>query len=43
LEATIVTSSVRTALRAAAWPFSAGAWSELKARQPGMMLLIALA
>jgi Cu2+-exporting ATPase len=25
------------------WPFLTGAWSELKARQPGMMLLIALA
>ena len=25
------------------WPFLSGAWSELRARQPGMMLLIALA
>jgi Cu2+-exporting ATPase len=25
------------------WPFLTGAWSELRARQPGMMLLIALA
>ena len=25
------------------WPFLSGGWSELKARQPGMMLLIALA
>ena len=25
------------------WPFLAGAWSELRAHQPGMMLLIALA
>jgi Cu2+-exporting ATPase len=25
------------------WPFLTGAWSELRARQPGMMLLVALA
>jgi Cu2+-exporting ATPase len=25
------------------WPFLTGAWSELKSRQPGMMLLISLA
>jgi Cu2+-exporting ATPase len=27
----------------AGWPFLSGAWSELKRRQPGMMLLIAMA
>ena len=27
----------------AGWPFLAGGWNELKARQPGMMLLIAMA
>ena len=27
----------------AGWPFLAGGWDELKARQPGMMLLIAMA
>ena len=27
----------------AGWPFLSGGWSELKRRQPGMMLLIAMA
>ncbi|AWR21965.1 heavy metal translocating P-type ATPase [Aurantimicrobium photophilum] len=42
--ATFVAPALGTLMYAwGGWPFLTGAWSELKARKPGMMLLIALA